>query len=126
MRGLPVRLPKKRRISQSRDFRRVREEGKSYRGRHLILGVLADGSLRDIKVGFVTGKRLGPAVVRNRVRRRLRAILVEEGDRVLPGHYLVTVAKVPAVEASFEALKREWIWLGQRAGIFAPASAGSA
>lgn len=113
-----MRLPKKRRITRSGEFRRVREEGASFRGRNLILGVLAEGSLPDIKVGFVTTKRLGTAVMRNRVRRRLRAILVEVGDRILPGRYLVTVARPSAAEASYEALKREWLWLGHRAGIF--------
>lgn len=115
---MPVRLPKKRRISLSRDFRRVREEGKSYRGRNLILAVLADEALPDIKVGFITTKRLGCAVVRNRLRRRLRAVMVEMGDRVQPGHYLVMVARQPSAEASYVALKREWVWLACRAGIF--------
>lgn len=113
-----MRFSRKRRITRSIEFRRVREEGTSYRARNLILAVLADEALPWIKAGFITTRRLGDAVVRNRVRRRLRAILVEQGDRILPGRYLVTVARQPASEASFQTLKREWIWLGHRAGIF--------
>ena len=113
-----MRLPKKRRISRSSEFRRVRTQGTAYRGRHLILAVLEDSSLPEIKVGFITTKRLGNAVVRNRTRRRLRSILVEMGDRILPGKYLVTVARQTAAEASYESLKREWTWLGHRANLF--------
>lgn len=113
-----MRLPKKRRISLAREFRRVREEGTSYRGRNLILAVLADEALPDIKVGFITTRRLGNAVVRNRLRRRLRAVIVELGGRIRPGHYLVMVARQPAAEASYAALKREWVWLACRAGIY--------
>jgi ribonuclease P protein component len=113
-----MRLPKKRRISRSSEFRRVRTEGTAYRGRHLILAVLEDETVPEIKVGFVTTRRLGNAVIRNRTRRRLRSILVDLGDRILPGRYLVIVARPTASEASYESLKREWTWLGHRANIF--------
>jgi ribonuclease P protein component len=113
-----VRLPKKRRISRSSEFRLVRAQGVAFRGKHLILSVLEDDSLPESKVGFITTKRLGNAVVRNRTRRRLRAILVELGDRIVPGRYLVTVARQTAAEASYGALKREWTWLGHRANVF--------
>ncbi|MEO0447358.1 MAG: ribonuclease P protein component [Verrucomicrobiota bacterium] len=115
-----MRFPKHRRMARSSEYRRVREEGTSYRGRHLILGVLVDESIDDLRVGFITTKRLGNAVMRNRVRRRMRMVLVELGDLILPGHYLVTVARPAAAEATFFALRKEWKWLGHRAGLFAP------
>ncbi len=115
-----MRLPKSRRIVRSGDFRRVREEGESFRGRYLILGVLPDDRLESIKVGFITTKRLGNAVTRVLVRRRLRSVLIEVGDRIKPGHYLVTIARPQASKASFEALKKEWKWLGHRAKLFLP------
>ena len=118
---LTVRFSKERRLSRSSEFRRVGAQGGSYRGKYLILAVLADEELVSIKAGFITGKRLGKAVLRNRVRRRLQAVLVELGDRIRPGHYLVTVARQMAADASYVALKREWTWLGHRAGIFATA-----
>jgi len=105
-------------MRRSSEFRRVRKSGTSHRGRYLILGVLEDARLSGIKVGFITTRRLGNAVIRNRVRRRLRGILVDVGDRIRPGRYLVTVARPAAAEAEFGELRREWIRLGRRAGIF--------
>jgi ribonuclease P protein component len=115
-----MRLPRERRMAVSGEFRKVRESGQSFRGRFLVLGVMRDESLPSIKVGFITTKRLGNAVCRNRVRRRLRNVIVSVGERILPGHYLVTIARKPAAEASFEALQKEWKWLGHRAKLFAP------
>ena len=60
----------------------------------------------DLRVAYAIGKAVGGAVVRNRLRRRLRA-LVADADRtgeLSPGHYLVG-ADASAVEAPFAALR---------------------
>ena len=41
------------------------------------------------RVAFAIGRRVGTAVVRNRLRRRLRAVLAEQVD-LAPGVYLVS------------------------------------
>ena len=53
-------------------------------------------------VAYAIGRRVGPAVVRNRLRRRLRAILAEV--RPAPGDYLV-VTDPGAVSLPFSELK---------------------
>jgi len=115
-----MRLPKSKRIKLSGDFRRVREEGKTHRGKHLVLGVLRDESVPTIKVGFITTRRLGNAVTRNRVRRLLRAVVRDLGPEIAPGHFLVVIARRPAADASYEALRKEWKWLMHRAKLFLP------
>lgn len=112
-----MRLPKPRRMSRSGEFRSVREKGESYRGRLLVLGVLADERIRSVRCGFITTKRLGGAVVRTRMRRRMRALVQEWGDQIRPGRYLVLIARQAAVEAEPDALRKEWKWLLQRAKL---------
>ncbi len=115
-----MRFPRDRRITSKRLFQRVREEGSSVAGHYLVLGFLPDESLADpVRVGYITTRRLGNAVTRNRVRRRLRGILQRTGDRLLPGYCLVVIARNRAADASSEALEKEWKWLAHRAGIFA-------
>jgi ribonuclease P protein component len=41
------------------------------------------------RVGYVVGRRVGPAVVRNRLRRRLRALMRQNAPRLQPGAYLI-------------------------------------
>lgn len=68
-------------------------------------------------VGFITSKKVGIAVVRNRVRRRLRAILDEFAARLVPGTMLVVIARFRAPRASYRDLRADWERTAKRAGI---------
>ena len=69
------------------------------------------------RVGITVSKKLGGAVVRNRVRRRLREVYRLNEDRFLPGFDIVVVARSRAVSASFADLQEGYLALAQKAGI---------
>jgi len=83
----------------------------------MLLGILkiADDSCQ--RIGIVTSRRIGNAVIRNRVRRRLREIVRAARPRLISGLWLVIVAKVPSAAASFSALAEEWTQLARRGSI---------
>ncbi|TWH67477.1 ribonuclease P protein component [Micromonospora olivasterospora] len=56
------------------------------------------------RAGFVVSKAVGPAVVRNTVRRRLRHLVRERLAALPPGSTLVVRALPPAAEASYARL----------------------
>ncbi|MBR5914219.1 MAG: ribonuclease P protein component [Selenomonadaceae bacterium] len=58
-------------LRDKRDFNAVYSNGRSYVNKDLVLYVLNDERYNG-KVGFAAGKKLGCAVVRNRVKRLLR------------------------------------------------------
>ena len=72
------------------------------------------------RVGFTVSKKLGHAVVRNRVRRRLKEVYRLNEERFSPGWDIVVVARSRAVDAPFSALTRSYLNLAQKAGILAP------
>ena len=72
------------------------------------------------RVGITTGKKLGHAVVRNRVRRRLREVYRLNEEKFLPGWDIVVVARSRAVEAPFPALVKGYLDLARKAGILVP------
>ena len=113
-------FPKTRRLTLTSEFARVRTEGQSLRGRLLILGFLRTERTERFQAGFVTSKRIGGAVVRNRVRRRLRDIVRTEQGRLQEGFWCVVIARPAAARASYRALKDEWLRLAERASILAP------
>ncbi|MDQ3197611.1 MAG: ribonuclease P protein component [Verrucomicrobiota bacterium] len=115
-----LRFPSTRRLKRSRDFARVRLEGKSVRGGFLMLGVLRLDEEAAFRVGFVTSRRVGGAVVRNRVRRRLRDIVRRHQHELAPGLWLVVIARPGADAATSAQLEEEWLRLGGRASILRP------
>ena len=76
--------------------------------------------LEQNRVGITVSKKLGGAVVRNRVRRRLREVYRLHEDRFIPGYDIVVVARSRAVDASFEDLCGAYLSLAEKAGILRP------
>jgi ribonuclease P protein component len=102
------------RLRRRKEFDAVFRRGRSWANELIVLRSLPN-QLEHNRYGFVTSKRLGKAVVRNRVRRRLR-----EGVRSLslrPGWDVVVSAKAPAAGADFHQLKKAVADLLARAGL---------
>ncbi len=115
---------KVQRLRRSGDFRRVREQGVSNTGRWLVLGVWRNegvvGGEMPPKFGVVTSRRVGGAVTRNLVRRRIRHIHQMHHSEVQDGFLCVVVARFRASQASFAELEYEWRKLAKRAGVLKP------
>ena len=68
----PEGFPKEERVRRSPEFTRIFRDGQQVRGRFLTARWVADPSTDLCRAGFAAGKRLGGAVVRNRLKRRMR------------------------------------------------------
>ena len=111
------RFPAVRRLKVSREFERVRKEGRAVRGGLLILSVLPVDGEKRFRVGLITSRRVGEAVARNRVRRRLREIVRRNQQALKGGIWFVVIARRSAAQTDSVALEAEWLHLAQRAGI---------
>ena len=69
------------------------------------------------RVGITVGKKLGGAVVRNRVRRRLREVYRLNEARFAPGWDIVVVARSRCIKAEFGKLTESYLSLAEKAGI---------
>ena len=69
------------------------------------------------RVGITVGKKLGHAVVRNRVRRRLREVYRLNEDKFQSGWDIVVVARTRAIYADFAQLVEAYMTAAQKAGI---------
>ena len=69
------------------------------------------------RVGITVGKKLGHAVVRNRVRRRLREVYRLNEDKFQAGWDIVVVARTRAIYAEFDQLVEAYMTAAQKAGI---------
>ena len=111
------RFPAARRLKLSAEFAQVRTKGHTARGGLLMLGVLPVEEAGSFRVGLVPSKRVGGAVARNRVRRRLREIVRRHQHALKRGLWFVVIARPAAANASSAALEEEWLGLAKRAGI---------
>ena len=112
-----MKLPRPMRLRSRSDFQRSRKDGKTYAGRYLVLSVLPDPDASPMRFGIILTKKVGNAVVRNHVRRRIRGLLSRYGGRIAPGHQLVIIARYTAPSATFEELEKDWLKQLKRAGI---------
>ena len=105
-------------MTRREEFVAVRKEGKSLATRNVVMATLPHSNPGFLKFGLITSRQAArKAVVRNRIRRHLRAILVKHGDKLEPGRYLVMVARHKAAEAGFQDLEADWLRLARQLGI---------
>ena len=104
------------RLRRRKDFDNIFRKGRAWNNELLVLRSLPN-DLPHNRYGFITSKKLGKAVVRNRTKRRLR-----EAVRVLPlatSWDIVVSAKTKAADADFQQLRSSVIDLLTRAGLLA-------
>ena len=83
------------------DFERLRREGRRVRIEPFWCSHLSDPSANPPRVAFAISRAVGNAVIRNRLRRRLRAIVADLD--IPPGVYLIG-CRPTATELSFEQI----------------------
>ena len=110
-------FPKERRLTRASEYERVKREGLVWRGKLLILNTARIANSGVCRMGFITSRRLGSAVIRNRVRRRLREILRQRQHDLKRDFWIVLIARRDAANASYRALEDEWLRLVRRASI---------
>jgi ribonuclease P protein component len=109
------------RLRRRADFDSVYKRGRIFNDPLLVLRTLPN-NLPHSRYGFVVSKRVGGAVVRNRVRRRLQEIVMAMGDGsgvMGTGYDLVVSAKVATVGATFQELTASVRRLYAKGGLLA-------
>ena len=110
-------LPRERRIKQGRDFARAKTQGKRVYSGCLIANwlVLPPGSAT--RIGVITARKIGGAVVRTRARRLLReAFRLHQPDLAQPVD-LVLVAQPSIVDKGFADVERDYLAALRRARL---------
>ena len=98
--------------------RRLYARGKSAANSYLVIYCRKNGSTEN-RIGYTVSKKLGHAVVRNRVRRRLREFYRLHESEFLPGRDIVVVARSRTVGAPYAKLERAFLSLSEKLGLLA-------
>ncbi len=102
-------------LKKNKDFKRLYYKGKSFASSVVVVYVMKNKSNQN-KIGITVSKKLGNAVKRNRVKRRLREAyrLIEESLK--PGYNIVIVARSKSAFVKFEILKKSLLELLEKTG----------
>lgn len=128
-------LPRRHIIKKKSEFQLVYAKGKGLSGRYIILRALRRGpenpgvkkSVREsvvleysklpTKLAVAAGKKLGCAVVRNRVKRILREAFRLEQESIATGWSLMLIGRPAAVTAHTDEIRRELRYLLKKAEL---------
>ena len=94
-------MGKGERLRKGSQFTTVYAQGKTWAGNLVVLKALPNG-LECNRCGYVAGKRIGNAVVRNRVKRLLREIV--RSTSMEQGWDLIFIARIKATKVDYQQL----------------------
>lgn len=111
-------MKRRYRVRENERFQAIRRSGRSYANSHMVLCVLPN-DLPYSRFGFSVSRRIGKAVVRNKVKRRLREAVRLRMGQVQPGWDLVFIARNPIRDANFHEIDAACARLLRRASLLA-------
>ncbi len=116
-------MRKQYRLRANADFQRVRREGSSWAHPLLVLSAVPN-ELGNSRFGFIVGRRIGKAVKRNQIKRRMREAVrtrLKKGE-IVNGWDIVFIARRPLGSASFQQVDQAIGLLLRRAGLISEES----
>lgn len=110
-------------MTRYQEFSRVKKKGVAKGGSYLVLSTLADPELPHHKAGIIATRKIGNAVTRNLLRRRVQAIVAKYSNQIdnqQGNRYIVTILRWRAPEATYAQLEKDWLKQANRLGILTP------
>ncbi|MBC1332914.1 ribonuclease P protein component [Listeria booriae] len=99
-------MKKAYRIKKDDEFQRVFKKGKSFANRQFVIYILKREDLAHFRIGLSVSKKIGNAVVRNHIKRRIRQTFHELNEQIVPGHDYIIIARKPAANMDFHEIKK--------------------
>jgi ribonuclease P protein component len=104
------------RLTRSIEFKRVRDEGKSYAHPFVVL-IVRPSQLDHPQIGVTASHNIGGAIQRNRAKRLLRETARLFIPSLRPAH-IVLIARAPLAKANLDETRRALEQLFNRANLF--------
>ena len=104
-------LPDNNRIRNNTDFKKVYRYGDLFFSQYFVLHSLKRDDQKSTRLGIVPSRKIRKAVLRNKLKRRIREIFKQYREKIKKGYDLVLNTRSEAINASFEELKKDFEYL---------------
>ncbi|MED4403288.1 ribonuclease P protein component [Metabacillus fastidiosus] len=112
-------MNKKNRIKKNEDFQKIFKQGKSMANRQFVIYFL-EREESELRIGLSVSKKIGNAVTRNRVKRLIRQVFLEEKERIVNNKDFIIIARKPAAEMSYDEVKSSLNHLFKKMKLYRP------
>lgn len=113
-------MHRKLRLRNRKDFSRVYRGGRSFANSQVVVYWSKKHDIPQFRLGVSVSKKLGNAVVRNRMRRLLKEIVRLHADRIVEHTDLILIARMPSVRMSYQELERSVLHVLKKANLLKP------
>jgi len=104
-------------IKKNKEFKKVYKYGKSYADKNLVFFILKNKK-DTTRFGITTAKKINKAVVRNKIRRRLKEIVRKNLHSINSNYDVVVMCRVRGMESSYKDLENSFIKLAKKTKIY--------
>ncbi|WP_273123526.1 ribonuclease P protein component [Metabacillus sp. HB246100] len=98
-------MRRKYRVKKNKDFQKIFKQGKSIANRQFVLYIMDNSTEKEFRIGLSVSKKIGNAVTRNKVKRLIRQVFLEEKDKLITGKEFIMIARKPAAEMNYHEVK---------------------
>ncbi len=98
-------MKKRFRIKKEQDFKLVFKKGKSYANRQFVVYLGDHPEVTHLRLGISVSKRLGNAVMRNKIKRRIRVFFQQHKDDLKAKEYIV-IARNPVSDMDYHQIEK--------------------
>jgi ribonuclease P protein component len=111
-------LHKENRLSKNKDFTLVYKKGKSWANRSFVIYVHKRNDEDNFRLGISVSKKVGNAVVRNHIKRLVKAVFIDIKGSIPVGYDVVIIARNSAKSLDFHKTKEAIIHVLKRSKIY--------
>ncbi|MBM7648137.1 ribonuclease P protein component [Bacillus ectoiniformans] len=105
------------RIKKNDEFQSVFNRGKSFANRQFVIYMYKNENEVPFRIGLSVSKKIGNAVMRNRIKRYIRQSFAELKEQIKPGYDFVIIARKPATDLSCKEVKSSLAHILKRAKV---------
>lgn len=110
-------MRRKLRLRSRGDFSRVYRGGKSFANGQFVVYWSRHKEADPFRMGVSASKKIGNAVVRNRMRRMVKEIVRKMEDRIVPHTDFIMIVRKPAVDMRMADMEKSVVHVLKKAGL---------